>query len=126
LAIRQVAVDHNEVHVGTNGVGNKPLQALGGIAEVVVLLQVHVTGMRRRQKSHTTLLFPHCTLHVSKCLREVRVRFFGANVSHCSQVAPQCSSTEIAILREYGGGVEFARPIVESGVSAFLASEQAL
>src|SRR5216684_9412844 len=28
-----------------------------------------------------------------------------------------------AMVEEYGGGVQFARPIVESGVNAFLASE---
>src|ERR1700736_817683 len=31
-----------------------------------------------------------------------------------------------AMVEEYGGVVQFARPIVESGISAFLASEKAL
>jgi aldehyde dehydrogenase (NAD+) len=30
------------------------------------------------------------------------------------------------MVEEYGGGVQFARVIVESGISAFLAAEQAL
>ena len=38
---------------------------------------------------------PDLPLNVSNCLHEVRMRFFGANFSDCSQVAPQCSSTEI-------------------------------
>src|SRR5437762_4813291 len=58
LVSRQVSVDHKQVHVGTNGVGHKPVQALSGVAEVVILLQVHVTDMCRPQKFHTTLLFP--------------------------------------------------------------------
>jgi aldehyde dehydrogenase (NAD+) len=32
----------------------------------------------------------------------------------------------VAMVEEYGGVVQFARPIIESGVNAFLASERAL
>ena len=58
LVRRQVPVDDKKVHVGTNGVCHQPVQALSGVAEVVIFFQVHVTDRRRPQKSHTTLLFP--------------------------------------------------------------------
>src|ERR1700731_2762061 len=41
-------------------------------------------------------------------------------------VSARIDDLTAAMVEEYGGVVQFARPIVESGVSAFLASEKAL
>ena len=41
----KVAVDHNEVNAGTDGICDKPFQALGGVGEVAVFIQVEITGV---------------------------------------------------------------------------------
>jgi hypothetical protein len=42
---REVAVDHKEVNAGTDGIRDKPFQALRGVGEVAVFIEVKITGV---------------------------------------------------------------------------------
>ena len=45
LVGREVAIDHKEVNVRLDGICDKPLQALGGVCEVAVFIEVEITGV---------------------------------------------------------------------------------
>jgi hypothetical protein len=45
LVGRQVAVDHKEVNARADGVCDKPFQALGGVGEVAVFIEVEITSV---------------------------------------------------------------------------------
>jgi hypothetical protein len=45
LVRREVAVDHKEVNARPDGICDKPFQALRGVGEVVVLIEVKITGV---------------------------------------------------------------------------------
>jgi hypothetical protein len=42
---REVAVDHKEVNARPDGICDKPFQALSGIGEVAVFIEVEITGV---------------------------------------------------------------------------------
>jgi hypothetical protein len=44
LVGRKVAVDYKEVNARPDGIGDKPFQTLRGIGEVVVFIEVEITG----------------------------------------------------------------------------------
>jgi len=41
----EVAVDHKEVNARQDGICNKPFQAVGGVGEVAVFIEVKITGV---------------------------------------------------------------------------------
>jgi hypothetical protein len=45
LVGRQVTVDHKEVNARPDGICNKPFQAVRGVGEVVVFIEVEITGV---------------------------------------------------------------------------------
>jgi hypothetical protein len=45
LVGREVTVDHNEVNVRLDGICGKPFQALRGVGEVAVSIEVEIAGM---------------------------------------------------------------------------------
>jgi hypothetical protein len=45
LVGREVAVDHKEVNAPLDGICGKPLHTLSGVGEVVVFIEVEMTGV---------------------------------------------------------------------------------
>jgi hypothetical protein len=45
LVGREVAVYHKEVNARLDGISDKPFQALGGVGEVAVFIEVKITGV---------------------------------------------------------------------------------
>src|SRR5579859_4241050 len=50
---RKIAIDDEDVGIGTDGVRHKPFQTLCGITEVAVLIEMHITTMRNLQHCST-------------------------------------------------------------------------
>jgi hypothetical protein len=49
LVSREVAVDHKKVNVRLDGIRDKPFQALSGVGEVAVFIEVEITGVSESQ-----------------------------------------------------------------------------
>ena len=45
LVGREVAIDHKEINARADGVCDKPFQALSGVGEVAVFIEVKITGV---------------------------------------------------------------------------------
>jgi hypothetical protein len=46
---REVAVDHKEINARLDGICDKPFQALSGVGEVAVLIEMKITGVSKSQ-----------------------------------------------------------------------------
>jgi hypothetical protein len=47
LVRREVTVDHSEVNARPDGICDKPFQALGGVGEVAVFIEMEITGVTK-------------------------------------------------------------------------------